>query len=404
MQSTIYILASILLAELLTQLYVKWIRKHFQWLITPADEYPVLDPKALAKFLISGYDPALGWIRKPNTEHGEIGKYGPTSYHIDDQGSRANPEHKHLPLRAVCYGDSFTFCRQVNDNETWPWHLSELLQGNVLNFGVGNYGLDQAILRFERESKKHSAPLTIMGVVPSTIVRILSSWKHYSEYGNTFAFKPRFDLQQGKLVLIPNPIDSESKYSNYRAFLPQIQATDSFYESKFKKEMVRFPYLLHTLKNPTRNLPIIAAVTYAKLFNRRASSAIKDLPLQKIMEINLQQRVALFKNREAVDLLLALVWHFKQRATICQSLPIFLWLPQKDDLLFVRSNYNYYADVIAEIGKHVEVVDLTGRLLEASDLDSLYSDDGVYGGHLSNSGNAIVAKTVYEKIKMLNSK
>ena len=35
-----------------------------------------------------------------------------------------------------CYGDSFTFCRQVNDDETWEHYLSKKLKTNVKNFAV----------------------------------------------------------------------------------------------------------------------------------------------------------------------------------------------------------------------------------------------------------------------------
>ncbi len=41
---------------------------------------------------------------------------------------------------------SFVFSRQVEDDETWQHFLSRLSHSNVLNFGVGNYGFDQALL------------------------------------------------------------------------------------------------------------------------------------------------------------------------------------------------------------------------------------------------------------------
>lgn len=40
-------------------------------------------------------------------------------------------------------------CREVNDNETIQYFLSNLTNSFVSNYGVGNYGLDQAVLRFE---------------------------------------------------------------------------------------------------------------------------------------------------------------------------------------------------------------------------------------------------------------
>lgn len=143
-----------ILLEIASCLLINYLRKGFQWLITSHDEYPVLDPKGLRKFIEHGYDSELGWIRKPNTEKEEIGKYGKTQYHINHIGSRRNPGHEEQPKAIACYGDSFAFARQVNDNETFEWHLSEMTRTNVLNFAVGNYGLDQALLRLKREYPK----------------------------------------------------------------------------------------------------------------------------------------------------------------------------------------------------------------------------------------------------------
>ena len=90
-------------------------------------------------------------IRKPHTSNEETSTFSKSKWSINDKGARTNPKFDDLSSVISCYGDSFTFCRQVNDNETWEWYLSELTKSNVVNYGVGNYGLDQAILRLKRE-------------------------------------------------------------------------------------------------------------------------------------------------------------------------------------------------------------------------------------------------------------
>ena len=122
---------------------------------------------------------------------------------------------ENLGSKISCYGDSFAFCRQVNDNETWEHYLSKSFHDNVLNFGVGNYGIDQAILRLKRDFPKNPTEIVILCVVPDTIRRILNVWKHYFEYGNTFGFKPRFILDNNELKLIKNPIDENKKFEKY---------------------------------------------------------------------------------------------------------------------------------------------------------------------------------------------
>jgi hypothetical protein len=379
----------VILIEGISFLLIKTLRKKFQWLITPEDEEPVLDKDGLKKFLAHGYDSELGWIRKPSTWHPEKGRFGDTAYHIDSLGSRCNPGHENLPRRIVCYGDSFSFCRQVNDNETWPWYLSGLSNTGVLNFAVGNYGLDQALLRMDREIKKYPSPITIMGVVPSTIVRILCVWKHYNEFGNVFGFKPRFDIIDGKLTLVKNIIDSEDKFYGYNRYLDKIRANDYFYRTKFRKEMIRFPYFMSILKQPARNIPIIASL----LMNN------KDYPMAKIMDINKALRYHLFKNKYALELFYGLIDEYIKLAEKNNSTPVFLFMPQKDDVALVREGKYYYGELISRLRSRLLTIDMTDYLVKADDLGYLYSDDSVYGGHFSRDGNKFVAEKIYAELR-----
>ena len=146
-------------------------------------------------------DPELGWVRKPYSYGQENSSNGKkTQFSVNSHGARCNPGFDEKQPAILVFGDSYAFSRQVNDYEAWPHLVSKRLDLNILNFGVGNYGLDQAILRMKRELGKHTCNLTIIMVVPETICRIQSMWKHYSEYGNTFAFKPRFVLCGDKLL------------------------------------------------------------------------------------------------------------------------------------------------------------------------------------------------------------
>src|SRR3989338_5586497 len=271
--------------EIFSYSLIKKLRQDFQWLITPDDELPILSKEGLDKFIKSGYDGELGWIRKPNTEKEETGKDGITKYHIGSRGSRKNPGHEKLPIKISCYGDSFLFARQVNDNETCQWHLSELTKTNVLNFSVGNYGLDQALMRLKREYPKNKTKIVVMGVVPSTIVRILCMWKHYNEYGNTFGFKPRFMIENGKLRLVKNFIDNDKKFLEYWKYLPEIRKHDYFYETKFKREMIEFPYFVSILSDPLRNIPLMFHISVSKFAGSKKEPVIYPPPMKVIMKI-----------------------------------------------------------------------------------------------------------------------
>src|SRR3972149_4123053 len=148
-------------------------RRRFPWLITTRDELPTFDFKALQKFIDYSFDPHLGWVRRPNSNGIENGQKGQITFHIDSIGSRANTFGKFPSIIAA--------------------------------FGVGNYGVDQALLRYECMTLPDTVRFVVMGFVPETICRIQSYWKHYLEFGNTFAFKPRFILdQEGRLMLLEN--------------------------------------------------------------------------------------------------------------------------------------------------------------------------------------------------------
>ena len=200
-------------------------------------------------FFSKSFDPTLGWVRKKNSTGIEKGEQKQIFFKIDEIGSRTNSNSgKYVPTIA-CFGDSYAFCRQVDNDETWEYFLSEFLETGVINFGVGNYGLDQALIRYKNTDLPTSVNTVIMAVVPETICRIQSNWKHYLEFGNTFAFKPKFFLENGHLKLQENPMQNEIDFLNYREKLPFIQSNDRFYKEKFRKFQFRFPYTISFIRN-----------------------------------------------------------------------------------------------------------------------------------------------------------
>ena len=143
---------------------------------------------------------------KTNTSGYGKGKNDKIQYNIDEYGSRKSiydPKN----AKIISIGDSYVFCRQVSDENTWQNKLSIKIDSAILNYGVGNYGIDQAILRIDNIFIPKQTKYMILGFVPETILRIQSYWKHYLEFGNTFAFKPKFILKKNKLLLINQYVD-----------------------------------------------------------------------------------------------------------------------------------------------------------------------------------------------------
>jgi len=398
------IIVGFIISEVIFRYIVFDVNRRFQWLILQKDEYPKLPSTELEKFFEHGYDRELGWARKPNTEHDEIGKDSRiTKWTTNSDAGRTNPGFDQTHSEISCYGDSFTFCRQVNDDETWEHYLSKSLNTNVQNFGVGNYGVDQSLLHLKKNFNKNRTNVIILSVVPDTISRIVSIWKHYYEYGNTFGFKPRFFLQKDGLVLNENPINSRERFSNYQEYLEDIKKDDFFYQNKFKKEKISFPYSLTIFKNPKRNFRIIYWVLKIKRLKKRRidTKEIDWNPMKVIMEINLRWRLRLFKDLETTKLLKEIIQEFTNFSKTNQSKPVFTFLPQKDDLLFIKNNYNFFQDFLDELGSitDLHIINFSEILLKNANLDELYSDENEYGGHFSKYGNEVIAKIFEEELK-----
>ena len=404
-ETIVYLLIIFGLSEIILYFWIKILSKKFQWLITKKDENPKLDENGLKKFIDIGYDFELGWIRKPNTSNFEFGAEGKTKWSINNVGARYNPNFENMKSDIVCFGDSFTFCRQVNDNETWEYYLSKLENTNVKNFGVGNYGIDQSLLRLKRQFTKDSTEKVILAVVPDTISRIMSYWKHYYEYGNTFAFKPKFTLQNNELIILKNLIDSEKKLFNYEKYLNIIKKEDYFYKNKFRKEIIKFPYSIYILKNFRRNISLIYWLTKIEIYKKlnKSISKIEWYPMKIIMDINLKWRIKLYQDKSAQNLLKKIIEEYVKIGIEKNFLPIFFFIPQKDDLIFIKNNFNFYCNFIQEIKKinGINIIDVTEKFLEKQNFDELYSDENQYGGHLSRKGNKFLATIIHEKLKKI---
>jgi hypothetical protein len=395
------VVVSYLIIESVLGIWVNFVRKKFQWLITNADKEPELSQEGLMKFFSHGYDRDLGWIRKPNSKHKEIGKEGTVEWTTNKIGARTNPGFDNKENSISCYGDSFTFCRQVNDNETWEHELSKLTNSNVLNFGVGNYGIDQSLLRLKKEYASNKTKIVIMAVVPDTISRIMSYWKHYYEYGNTFGFKPKFEEIDGRIEEIPNIINDETKFGEYKQYLDKIKEHDFFYKNKFKKEIIQFPYTISIFKNFKRNFSILYWVTLIELRKKLSKNykIIEWKPMSVIMKINLNWRIKLYENSIAVSLLIGILKEYVKYAEAENFVPVFTFLPQKDDLIEMGEN-RFELDVWNKIKSinGLNTLDIIDELTHIDNYDDMFSDSNEYGGHYSKKGNKEIAKIIYKNL------
>ena len=78
-------------------------------------------------------------------------------------------------------------------------------------------------------------------------------WKHFFEYGNILAFKPRFIVDKDSLKLLRCPLKSINNAEINNAIIYS-KKNDIFYKKKFQKDLIFMPYIFSLFKNNLRGL------------------------------------------------------------------------------------------------------------------------------------------------------
>jgi hypothetical protein len=151
----------------------------------------------------SRFDPDLGWSTRPGYASSD------GAVHVNARGLRATREYAETApegvRRVIACGESFTFCEEVADADAWPARLEALEPGlEVLNYGVGGYGTDQALLRASREAR---GPLeaVLVGLMLENIGRNVNRYRPLWYPSAQPAAKPRYVLRPGGLELVAQP-------------------------------------------------------------------------------------------------------------------------------------------------------------------------------------------------------
>jgi SAM-dependent methyltransferase len=151
------------------------------------------------------HDPVLGWTGRPSIHLESFGKRG-AGYTANRRGFRGLQEYDDAKpprtYRILCLGDSFTEGQGVGDRETFSFQLEGLdARLQVINMGKGAYGIDQAILRYEREAEMLQADLVVLAMIHDDLDR--ANWDRFQAYRP----KARFVLDEsGDLELVGVPV------------------------------------------------------------------------------------------------------------------------------------------------------------------------------------------------------
>lgn len=151
-------------------------------------------------------DPELGWTVAPN-QASRDGRYFSTVGGIRSAAA-GDPVDMAPRRRILLFGDSYTFAMAVRYHETWGHRLEQELANRyqVLNFGVGGYGVDQAYLRMRSAIEDWPADVVILAFIRHDLTRTMSLYTFLSFPSWDFPFsKPKLVADQGDFRWINRP-------------------------------------------------------------------------------------------------------------------------------------------------------------------------------------------------------
>jgi hypothetical protein len=310
------------------------------------------------------YDPILGWTVGPGRQSAD-GLYwsSPEGIRAPDGNSSFSRNAEGVDIALV--GDSFTFGEEVPYEETYGYHLEQMLGSpfRALNFGVPGYGLAQMFLRYERDVRPWKPKVSIFGFISGDLRRTLWVYPFLGDFrwGNPYS-NPRFILKEGELTTINTPLlTSDAIFSRESiSELPFLEYQKEYHPGEWERHWYHASYLVRLLLS-----------WYASWPDDR-----DEISQETLLSINA-----------------ALIQAFVKSATQDGSIPLVVYLPVAGELNR-PSRLPSAKRVLEQAG--VAYVDPTSCLLEVNPSERFARPDG---GHYGSKGNAAIAKCLLPVIQ-----
>lgn len=348
-----------MLLELSLPLFNDRYRVYFRHSITPAH----LQLDEAQRFVSSKtFDPELGWDKNPIARNYVGGK-------------------RYL---AQSYGDSFVEGAEVGPDHTWQAQFEQLTGAAILNLGVGGYGLDQAVLKFEKHARNYSTRLAILGLYPQTYRRALSYHPFYyfaNSEAFTFAFKPIFVKEDGRFKLMPPPCADaaclmEALSNRDHEIWRQLKGHDYWYLKNQGKPTADFPITL-----------AYAQVLPQILHQRRERQGTENY---------------FFVNDQSFQLVEYLITRFVKSSRNFGMTPVCLLLYAPVDLKVIKAGIRLDDKLIKFLEKSdVPHVDTARHILAQYRQDDDFMGLSAPEGHLNERGNRLVAESLAQGLRSI---
>jgi hypothetical protein len=316
-------------------------------------------------------DPDLGWVPTRGTAE------------INSAGMRDDREYAPTAppgvLRIAAFGDSFTYGSDVPLADAWAKRIVSLTPSiEVLNYGVPAYGLDQAYLRYLGVGDDYHPDIVLIGYMSENLARHVNVYRGFysRSYRDSIFTKPRFKIEDGSLVLLPNPLTTLDAYRALRTR-----------EAEVLREIGRNDF------------------HFAGLYEDGPLDFSPSVRLLKVARAETRKPIYTWDGRydersEAYQLTLRLLDRFYAEVIARGSLPVIVVFPDLNDQRRSRAaKPRRYAPLLtyleAQGYRFIDVMDALEREQARYSIDDL----SVQWGHYSTLGNELVARHVLEQLK-----
>jgi hypothetical protein len=281
---------------------------------------------------------------------------------------------------AQAYGDSFV--RSGHDSgKTWQLAFEEITGQPIVNYGEGGYGLDQAVLKFERYRDTQPARVAILGLYSEAFRRARThyAYSYFRTAGWRWAFKPFFMPQEGSFILVLPPcVDARclvDAVSGRNVELNRILAQHDYWYQRDRAL-------------PSSGFPRTWA--YAQILPH-VIAARRSPGVQPA-----------FVDAVALDLVEYLVRRFAQGARAAGMVPVCLLLYSAPELVNLRRGVRDDEQLRRFLDhERIATVDSGQHILKALPSETTFARITVPDGHMNREGDRLIAEALAHGLKSL---
>jgi len=306
------------------------------------------------------FDPDLGWTKRPPADNHQPGKR----------------------FLAQAYGDSFTLSRSGRGT-TWEDFFENLTGHAILNFGVGGYGLDQAVLAFEKYGAEYPGRIALLGLYHQMYRRAHAYHSFYYFQNPTdwrYVFKPMLARTGAGFELLRPPCTDAAcleavLFDEDHPIRRTLAAHDHWYRRNAQRPLAAFP----------RTLAFARAIP-------------------EVLELQAEthgRRNYFFVNEDSLELVMTLVMRFVHTAEQRGMKPIMLLIYSAQDLEIMRLGVRWDEALLARLdAAGLSSIDTSRYIFTKDariDLQSLRTEDG----HMNERGDRLIAEALADGLGRL---